>query len=541
MKNHRLKNYFKIGIFLIGILFITTSCYKENYTIDRKLSENNKIGLKQYKFKDLSANPVFMETFKKLNAKNSKTKLSSKTALDSLYNFSIDSTRIKEVKINNKTSYTIFIKRPFETPDYFENLVIQSDSSKFTNAFIIKYTPISKTELFDEHHSFSFEGNRTIYPLDLNKLNLANKSASDVCWDEVEIWCHYSYDHVAGPTCKDLFTKYIEVCQDVYGNNYTNSSGGGGGSNMNGDLSSSSTILTSPVDSNGNPVDFPDYISQINSQFSILSPYDVDVTQILDSIALPKNDSLKLANQKFLCLYNKLITSKTYNNLFTNIFGGKQEVLNVSFKVTKDLRSSNGKKDNGKRTVLPGSKRVNGVITKLNILIEIDQDLLKGNSNYNAIKTIIHESIHAFLTLKKLTCNSQVALDNYNNEDVSETINTMYNSFCTANQSQHDFMFNHMLPVFKSVFEEIGKLNFTSQASIDGLITYDLKILNQLIETDIANSHSFNWDEFYFYNSLPGLHNTTFFQSDIKNNSEKYELYKAYKWIGKNKLSKECN
>lgn len=51
----------------------------------------------------------------------------------------------------------------------------------------------------------------------------------------------------------------------------------------------------------------------------------------------------------------------------------------------------------------------------------------------------------------------------------------------------------------------------------------------------------FNWDEFYFYNSLPGLHNTSSFETEIKNNSVKNELYKAYSYLGKNKLSKGCN
>ncbi|MFZ3565299.1 hypothetical protein [Tenacibaculum finnmarkense] len=296
---------------------------------------------------------------------------------------------------------------------------------------------------------------------------------------------------------------------------------------------------------NGNLIFTNHSIKYINENFELTkkSPFNVDMTQVLDSISLPANDPSKAANQKFLCLYNKLTTSSSYKNLFTNIFGGNQDLLNTQFKITKNLKNSRGERKNGLRTVLPGSTRVNGVITKLNILIEIDQDLLDLNSNYNAIKTIIHESIHAFLTLKKLTCNNQTALDSYNNDDISETINTLYNSFCTTNLNQHDFMFNNMVPIFKTIFEEIGKPNFTSQGSITGLSTYDLQTLNYNanLGVNFVSPHLFNWDEFYLYNSLPGLHNTTSFQNEIQNDIIKNQLYKAYKFVGKQSLSKGCN
>ncbi|MHC9088050.1 hypothetical protein ACXIHB_04965 [Tenacibaculum sp. IMCC1] len=284
----------------------------------------------------------------------------------------------------------------------------------------------------------------------------------------------------------------------------------------------------------------------INENFDLTkkSPFKVDMTQVLDSIQLPKNDSLKIANEKFLCLYNKLAETNTYKNLFTNIFGDTQDVLNVEFKVTKDLKDDNDKPLNGLTT---GSNlQVNatsGNIVNADILIEIREELLTGNSNFNALKTILHESIHAYLIIKKMNCAGYTSFGQYTNEDICETINTYYNNFsCNGNQGQHEFMFDYMLPTFENVYKEIGNLNFMTQGNINGLSDkYDLQSLNIYSNINIDASHIFNWDEFYLYNTLPGLHNTDAFKNKIENNAEKNELYKAYQRLGKLYLNNNCN
>lgn len=368
---------------------------------------------------------------------------------------------------------------------------------------------------------------------------------------EVDVFCTGAGTHTQNDlncdcektifTCKRGYTQYKikEICEYVWvgtgnepnytGNVGTGNIGNGGGTGTSDTGNTIDVKAVNPSDVIPEGADSTDFINSVLSQ---QSPFNVDVTQVLDSISLPPNDSTKIANEKFLCLYKKITKSNTYKNLFTNIFGGSQDVLNVEFKVTKNLKF-NGGKANGLRSVLPGSTRVNGVITKLNMLIEIDQGLLDGDSNYNAIKTILHESIHAFLTLKKLTCNNQVALDSYNNDDVSKTINTLFNSFCTGNLNQHDFMFNKMLPAFKTIFEEIGKLNFTSQASIDYVETNPLPLDNN-------TSVTWSWGNFYNYFPMQGLHNTDSFKTEIKNNPTKKILYEAYSDASRN-FSKNCN
>lgn len=524
-----------------------TNCETETELVENPQTIQQEFIIKQYHFNDLISNSTFYNSFEMLNTRKSKPNYSLKSSENDIYNFIIDSTRIKEVIKGNYTSYTLYIKRPFETAEYFENLVLEKKESEIIKAYIIKYTPSSQIELFEEHHTFSFEATSQVYPLSLDNLNLASKSTSD-CMPIAQTWCSWQYDHVADSSCYEandgrLFTKFVE--DDNCTETGTPGTSGGGATPKGGD---SDPILTSPVDPDGNPVEFPNVTSQINEELSLNSPYSVDMTHVLDSIALPKNDSILIANEKFLCLFSKLTTSNTYKNLFENIFGGSQDVLNVQFKVTKDLKNSKTERVNGLCTPLPSNRRdkTTKEVTRLDILIEIDESLLTTNSNFNATKTILHESIHAYLFLKKYNCNSTVPFGEFNNEDLCQTINSYYNDFdCSGTQGQHEFMFDNMLPTFQTIFNEIGKLNFMTQGNINGLSdNYDLHSLHNPTQPNglnIPNSHIFNWDEFYLYNTLPGLHNTSSFENEIENNLEKKELYKAYRSLGKTYLKKECN
>lgn len=101
-----------------------------------------------------------------------------------------------------------------------------------------------------------------------------------------------------------------------------------------------------------------------------------------------------------------------------------------------------------------------------------------------------------------------------------------------------------MLPAFKTIFEEIGMLNFMTQGNINGLGTYDLNYLHSPTLADgfnIPNSHPFDWKEFHFYNSSKGLHETESFINEIQNNTEKNELYRAYRSLGQTYLINDCN
>jgi hypothetical protein len=182
-------------LLIITILFILTSCEKENEINKHQLINQNGFIINEFLFNDLASNLIFQKGFEKLNYK---LKNYSKSDIDNFYNFIIDSTRIKEVIKDEYTTYTLLIKRPFKTPEYFENLVIEKRENENIAAYIIKYTLASQIKLFDEHHTFSFDASTSVTPLDLDNLSSASKSSRD-CRAIAQTWCNWDHPHVAGP------------------------------------------------------------------------------------------------------------------------------------------------------------------------------------------------------------------------------------------------------------------------------------------------------------------------------------------------------
>jgi hypothetical protein len=547
MKKNKLTNLLKLGFFLFGISLLLWNCEKENLT-EEKIEFNSKFKVSLISYKEIDTNLKLKEKLAKL----SKTKNSlAKSIYSSEHNFTIDTDLAKYVESNNGNyhSYTFKVIRE-QYYGALENLLVSLQSDGSYKLFLIKYQLTPAGNEIDKQQNPSVE---IIEDEEITNNLFARCEMEFKCAQP----CNYGYCHYQGPApdCTGALYEVSITCSGGGGpvDNGTGAGTSAGDEGTGGGSNSGGTSTSNPPSNVTSPFTKPTKkdplleIEMLNFGLSTKSPFNVDMTQVLDSINLPANDSIKIANQKFLCLYKKLTTSNTFKNLFTNVFGDSQDVLNIEFKITKDLLHD-GEKANGLRTVLPGgtTNSITGKITKLNQLIEIDQGLLNGESNYNAIKTIIHESIHAYLTLKKLDCTTFTSFDQYNNDDICETINTYYSNFsCNGNQGQHEFMFDYMLPTFKIIYGEIGMLNFMTQGNINGLNdNYDLQYLNNPNDPNginIINSHILDWDEFHFYNTLPGLHNTEVFKNEIENNPTKKELYKAYRYVGQTYLEKNCN
>lgn len=570
-KKNKLSNLLKIGVLLFGISLLLLNCEKEELTtsnshseIETNLNQELDFNMESVTYNQANSESIFSKLKTKfgidepiLNPKNGsfysklkKTHSNSKKSKDfSDLDVSIDMSSLKKITTENYTSYTMRFVESQDNSNSFSNIVVQENNG-VQEIFTVRYTPskaLAKTSVTSSEFEGSFTMKSGIIPYD--------------GWDD------NGDDHTSGggfvQSCKNVFVLEIvgcpcynhksaclcpqgqfyykaeikEVCEWVYvgseGTFGNSGTGGTGNTNTGGGnpTNSGGNVITTPINDvipdGANAADF------INYTLSEHSPFNVDMTQVLDSISLPPNDSTKIANEKFLCLYNKLATSNTFKNLFTNVFGSSQDVLNIEFKITKDLKH-NGEKVNGLRSVKSGTRNSStGEITKLNQLIEIDQGLLTSNSNYNTIKTIIHESIHAYLTLKKLDCTNFTSFGQFNNDDICETINTFYDNFnCNGNQSQHEFMFDYMLPVFKSIFEEIGKTNLTSQGSID-------YVKDNQLYLDNNPSVDWSWNDFYHYFPMQGLHNTDSFENEIQNDSLKNDLYNGYRDAAKN-FTKNC-
>lgn len=547
------------------ITFIEENYYSEPLieTVTFKQVENEKAFTELDEIYDLNLNPKNIKYARKL--------------VDTM-GITIETSSIKKITYNNYVSYTMLMVEPKDESNNFSNIVIQESNGiksiftvrYFTNNTTAKKDNIKAKDAISSSLSFSMMSGINSNTEPWGDPDGGGGGSGGGCDEYVEVcntllvWVPQGCSckgHMPGQFCTcakeggqgpyHAVQEKVE-CENVCvvagnpndsGSNNTGTTGGSGGGTSGSGTSSNttpSTVLTSPMNPDGTPVDIHN-ASQINEELSLISPYNVDMRQVLDSIYLPKKDSIKIANERLLCVYEKLTTSNTFKNLFTNIFGGTQDKLNVEFKVTKNLMHNDTVKANGKCSTLPGSTFNSSTNqNKLNVLIEIDEDLLTSNSIFNIAKTILHESIHAYLILKTYECDSTASFGGYDNKDLCQTINSFYDNLTSGsddcsenNRPQHEFMFDYMLPTFQSVFNEIGKENLTSQRSIDF-------IENTKLNLDNNPSTDWNWDEFYYYFMMQGLHNTDSFENEIENDSMKNDLYNAYR-SQSTEFSKNCN
>jgi hypothetical protein len=206
--NHYLK------LITLILLFIILGCQKEKDLNDEVLlSKEENFSITESSFIEALENKDFKNTYLKYEDLKSKTIKGQSSKIDpELYNFKIDGANVKAVKIGTVTSYTIPVYRDIVSKDYFENLVLQTNSSKEVKAFLIKYTHDGSVVLIPEHDSFTMQGTFKSTPLDLSKIKLT----AGGCGGSYQAWCTYKGDHVAGQSCHDnnddgrVFYKYIE-------------------------------------------------------------------------------------------------------------------------------------------------------------------------------------------------------------------------------------------------------------------------------------------------------------------------------------------
>ena len=261
-----MKTLFTKLVILLSILFILTGCENENDINENQQIYNRDFIINDLSSKDLSSNSIVQKGYRKLNFKKSKFENHNKSSVNNIYNFIIDSSRIREILKDKYISYTLLIKRPFKTPEYFENLVIEQREDEGINAYIIKYKLKSKIKVFEDHHTFSFDASSHVIPLDLDNLNLDSKSNGG-CMLVAQTWCSWGGEpHVAGHNCfmADDGRTYIAYVVDANCNETGRNPRTIGGGNIADNTPN--PIITSPLDSDGNPVEFPNStpVNEIN-------------------------------------------------------------------------------------------------------------------------------------------------------------------------------------------------------------------------------------------------------------------------------------
>ena len=157
------------------------------------------ISLEQMSLQDLNDEPV-RTAISRLSSMGGTT--ISKNMGSDLYGFTVDTSMVKVITHDDVTSYTFPIKRDRNDGSFFENLVLQRNPSGNLQAFLVRYHLKDGIRALAEHSSFSFEGRRELFSLDLERLDVGIVEKNDTCYDVVELWCHFGgTDHPAGEMC----------------------------------------------------------------------------------------------------------------------------------------------------------------------------------------------------------------------------------------------------------------------------------------------------------------------------------------------------
>ncbi|HQV35274.1 MAG: hypothetical protein KA215_06835 [Flavobacterium sp.] len=287
----------KIKIFLFLKLSISlillNSCSQDtehelhNHSTDKykikKITYNE--AFKNKKFKEVDNIITNKLNFKKRNIskfKNSSKLISSENELL----FAIDSTLIKEVTTEDFISYTmkVILDSISYSDGSFDNLVVQIDNDQKIEAFLIHYKPDIDILYNPDHKTYTFEGSTSVSKVygitsflgnglgDNGEDNGTNNTSEGAGGNDTYnsiicvtlLLCDYEYTHIAGPGCKNTYTRtecYSNPNYNPwsgYGNapadetdlnndNNNNGPGGGGlgsGNNTNNNQNSSFTTAT---------------------------------------------------------------------------------------------------------------------------------------------------------------------------------------------------------------------------------------------------------------------------------------------------------
>lgn len=255
---------------------------------------------------------------------------------------------------------------------------------------------------------------------------------------------------------------------------------------------------------------------KIDVEKSLKSPCLIDLSSVSGNSP---------AEIKFRRVYNKLLQSPKFKELFINMFG-VVDFINVKFKVeTPTISGANGT-----------CQLFSYSTGKLHNEIKIDPTHLLSNSEVYIADTIIHELLHAFLNVKLRHPSIGMSVPNINNMDFAQCINQVYNGFI-GSQDQHNFMVNYLAPIIAEILSDLKtsllspqQINRVDNPSTSGYYVYYPN--NAVPPVPSTNIMPWNWNDYLKYMSLQGLHNCTAFQYIYPNNSVGFYYYKHYFTIG---------
>ena len=276
----------------------------------------------------------------------------------------------------------------------------------------------------------------------------------------------------------------------------------------------------------------------INDALNLNSPYNVNLSYIDPC----DGRIIKPENEKLLCVYKKLSDSQSFKTLFINIFG-TSEVLNVTIKAV-DILPSPYSTANAVTIATPIQDEVTDKVTEVKFDIMVKEQYIRDASSFMLAKTLIHESIHAYLSYSYYECLPQIGLKKLNEMDLCNVLNEYYKidkfSYSCRDQEQHSFMYDLMIDNIVTILKEV-KDSFIS-VEHQKIAERDYKFLDENNPSSKDFSTSWNWNSFYHYASIAGLDEADGFKYDLfPKASSKYLNYQQYAIeIGKDSFTKNC-
>jgi hypothetical protein len=542
------------------------SCSTEETVLDSNANKKNYITSEKVSLENVLSvikNPIILnqtETFKSNYSVNTLQKSTEKT--------NVYFTKI--VKGDEYSTFLLLLNRYSKSKPYFMYYII-TDRDNVQKAAFVKYIPDTPAILLD-HKNFTGKiqmldtnlkirlNSRFVNGKEQKQNNSTTARANDNCTTSTVLITHYCSEdiHVPGQeNCTAPGKAYYELSTDTtcfYESSYDNSAPlpnefvngfdgiGGGGANAdieivnfemiyldanqkmwwdNPDNLADKQILMDYL--NQNPTDaakeiVSEMITQMNGgrfapkfdvKASLYSPMNIITSSI---------DTTTTEGKKFTEVYGALLTSPSFKELFVDLFGGPQTRFNVKFEISEHLF-----KDGDPATEVNAKTSFDGTP---NLVIKINKQILSPTGsipkvNIEIVKTILHECIHAYLFIKK---------DNINvGMDIAGVINSTYQSV----DDQHDFMYNHMLPVMTKILGEIRDM-VTFQAGRD-----EVQSLFMYPTRTPLTQEKWNWETYYKFLSINGLDDTSFFKNDFPKSTDSYNFYAQYNTYGHVYLNKK--
>ena len=229
---------------------------------------------------------------------------------------------------------------------------------------------------------------------------------------------------------------------------------------------------------------------------SLKSPGNVNLKEVTPTDDV--NEPMHNEKVKFMEVYNKLIESPNFKNLYQTVFNENHRP-NVRFRIENLGLIANGA-PSGKTEMYNGNRMT---------VMKINQDLFATNTNQLQIAAaILHEFFHTVLNLKILQNSSGPVFTTaqLNGKKFSDILNITHNT----SPDQHDFLYNHMIPVMSQIFTDLKDVLIPANSQT----ILETKSILYPVTANVLNS-PWNWNTFFLNYSLQSLADSITFKQEI--------------------------